>query len=383
MVKKPLRNLRCNNTFEGKFFKIVKGTSSEAISMDIDDPVLKNRAANVYYHLMIAREFWVNEIKSDFVKNHKQIVIRVNILHSYSKYRHFKHISHGENYNNAWTIPAGETPESVPDREEWGKEIWFSPMKKVSMKKKYKSKGNNPVHESLTIIKDPLIQTSMNGVIYTGLGLLTAPTIDGSGFLTAILKRAGTIGVLFAFTHLTKKIDHWFIQKYYYVDGAMIPEVIYHEYAHIALSDTMTTTHSVPVIEGMADYFAARISNRKKIYDSIKGLSTNNPKNTKNNSMYHPFLEGWWNAQSDFTLSLLWKGRDKFQDLNDEREEKGLPIMVDYDQLVYSSHFLLTEESVIDEDLTSALVESCKTLCSSKRTGVNTLHQTFEEKGFN
>ncbi len=383
MVNRVLTDLKCNDTFEGKYFKLVKGTENDAISFDIDDQILKMRAANVYYHLTVARDFWVNEIKSKYVRDQKQIVIRLNILNSFSKQRHFKNEDQEKNYNNAWTIPEGEEPVFVPNRDIWGKEIWFSPMKKILSRELYKSKGNNPIHESLKIVKDPLVSNTQNGIIYTGLGLLAVPTFDGSGFLNAILKRVGTIAVLFGMIELSKHLDHWFIQKYYYVDSAMVPEIIYHEYAHIALSDTLKTTHSVPVIEGLADYFAARISNRRKVYDSIKGLSSNNAKDTDKNSVYHPYIEGWWNAQSDFTLSLLWLGRNKFNELNQKRLDRNLSIMVDYDQLIYAAHFKINEEANIAKDLTKALIETCNEICNSKRAGLNTLHQTFEEKGMN
>jgi hypothetical protein len=383
LKSRELVDLKCNDTFEGKYFKIVEATSNDAIKTNSADKILTMRAANVYFHLTRARNFWVDEMKSAYVAGQPKITIRLNILNSYSKQRHFKNLGLGKNYNNAWTIPEGAEPAFVPDRDVWGKEIWFSPMKKILTKDIYKSQGNNPIHESLKIVKDPMLNNAKNALVYQGLGLLTLPTLNGGDFLADALKRVGTIGALFGMLYLTKKIDLWFIEKYYYVDSAMIPEIIYHEFAHIALSDTMKTTHSVPVIEGMADYFAARISNRRMIYDKIKGHSSNNPKDTKKNSVYSPYLEAAWNAQSDFTLSTLWLGKTKFDKLNKTRKRRGQSVMVNYDKLILETHLNLTEESDIRQDLTKAMIDACKKECASKRAGINTLHQTFEEKGMN
>ena len=109
----------CENKFEGKFFKIVQGTSNDAISFDIDDAQLIKKAANVYYHLSIARDYWVNDIKSDFVKTIPQIIVRLNITNSFSDVRHFKHEELEKNYNNAWTIPNGKEPAFIKNPKEW------------------------------------------------------------------------------------------------------------------------------------------------------------------------------------------------------------------------------------------------------------------------
>ena len=41
----------------------------------------------------------------------------------------------------------------------------------------YKSQGNNPIHESLLIVKQPFMSNTQNALVYQGLAL-TAPTFD-------------------------------------------------------------------------------------------------------------------------------------------------------------------------------------------------------------
>ena len=86
---KKLEDLKCNDTFEGKYFKIVRGTSDKAISFKDEDEKLLKKAANVYYHLTVARDFWIKNIKSDFVGKLPQIVVRLDIVIYFSSVGHF------------------------------------------------------------------------------------------------------------------------------------------------------------------------------------------------------------------------------------------------------------------------------------------------------
>lgn len=380
--KKELADLYCNKTFEGKYFKIVESTSNQAISFT-DKPELIKKAANVYYHLTIARNFWINEMKSEYVKSLKQITIRLEIKNSFSNVRHFRNEDQVENSNNAWTVPEGHTPNMVQPREEWYKEIWFSPMKKLEARKMVKSVGENPIHQSLLEIRDPIVNLNKNAVIYQILGSLINPAYRTSLQMQTGIKRLITIGVIYGLVEVTKHMDNWFRSKYYYIDTAMIPDIIYHEYAHVALSDTLKPTHSVPVIEGMADYFASLVTNKVHMYEQIKGYSNNNGKNLKNKSFYHPYLEEPWNATSDFTVSLMWYGRLQFNKINEQRKSEGREENINYDQMIYSAHFKLAEFSNIATDLTGALLDTCKKECKDSRMGLNALHLVFEQKGLN
>ena len=380
---KQLDDLFCENKFEGKFFKIVKGTSDEAIAFNNENPILLKKAANVYFHLTEARKYWVNEIKSTYAQSLLQIIIRLDITNAFSDVRHFKNEELEKNHNNAWSIPEGQEPSFLKNPKKWGKEIWFSPMKQIQTRNLVDSDGSNPIHESLVLVKDPLVEFNKNSLIYTGMSLLVAPAINQSFLLQTAVTNLGVLAVLYGSIEVTKHMDKFFVDKYYYIETAMIPEIIYHEYAHIAMSDHLKTVHSVPVIEGMADYFASRIAKREKMYEKMDDFSTNRFKDVNNKSLYSPYLEGAWNATSDFTVSLLWKGKTEFDIINNKRIQKGQPTIADYDQLVFKAHFELDETSDIANGLTKALVNSCKENCQSIRAGVNTLQYVFEKKGLN
>src|SRR5665647_2012988 len=62
---------------------------------------------------------------------------------------------------------------------------------------------------------------------------------------------------------------HW-----YWLDTALVPEIIYHEYSHAALSDRLVLSHSTAVIEGMADFFAGQIADSPTLAKKIKQHNT-------------------------------------------------------------------------------------------------------------
>lgn len=382
-VQKELEKLYCTNKFEGEHFKIVYGTEDEAISFDHEDKLLLRKAANVYHHLTVARSFWIDQIKSDYVNGLKQITVRLDITNAFSNVRHFKNAEQEKNYNNALSVPEGQTPRVAGQQKKWFKEIWFSPMKKIEARKEVKSEGNNPIHESLVLIKDPVWDMNESALIYGALNWIKTPSINGSVVLEDALKRLGALAIIYAVMETTKHMDKWFVNKYYFIETAMVPEIIYHEYAHIAMSDTMKTVHSVPVIEGMADYFATRVANRKKMYDELKDFANNRAKDPNNKDLYHPYLEGSWNATSDFSLSVLWLGKKEFDKANELRVKKGHPALVNYDDLVFTAHKDLSEYSDIATGLNGALIKACKVKCDNVRAGVNTLNYVYERKGFN
>jgi len=383
MVPRQLESLFCNDTFEGEHFKIVFGTENEALSFSEPRSDLLTKAANVYHHLTIARNFWIEVMKSKYVQEMGQITIRLEIPQAFSSSRHFKNPNQEVINNNAWTVPEGHTPRGVPGEHSWGKEIWYSPMKKIDIKKQLSSKGANPVYQGLKILQEPLVTYNISSMIYQSLSYAAQKRAPDSTFIRDAIVKVGSIAILFTMEGITKHIDKWFMERWFYVDTAMVPEISYHEFSHVALSDTMKTVHSVPVIEGVADYYATRIADRRKMYSNLKDYALNKPRDRENKAYYNPLLEAEWNASDDFTLGLLWKAKTAFDEENTKRQKSGHKPLADFDQLLFSAHYDLDENSNIATGLNGALLKACHESCTSVLPGTNLLHQVFEKKGFN
>lgn len=157
ILKKELRDLVSKHSFEGRLFKIVKGKNKLAINFNDADSQLLLKAATVYYHLANANDFWVNEINSPFLKKQKQLTIRIDIDSAYSKVGHYGNENIKKEYNNALTIPAGETPNLITVKDTWNDEIWFRPKKVIATKELPSISGDNPVTSSLRDLERPVI----------------------------------------------------------------------------------------------------------------------------------------------------------------------------------------------------------------------------------
>jgi len=374
LVQKELPNLVSTSCFDGKYFKIVKGKNETPISINETDEQLKLKAANTYYHLNLIRDFWVNVMHSEYVKSMPKITIRLEITNLFSDLGHFQHDSIDPHFNDALSIAAGEPMEGV-NIPSWGNEIWFRPVKIIKTEDLPHSgldSGGNQLTKYASMLSEPIKSTATNRFIQLTLQKLFYPQQFGSGansYQTLMLRQTGTIVLTSLFLEATKHSDKLFLEKYYYLDTAMIPEIIYHEFSHIALSDTLTLGLSTPILEGMADYFSATYSNNPHIADKIKRYSLSMPKNGDNKNNYNPIYETNLFANSDFVLSVLWSVRKEFPEIAD--------------RLVYNARSMLkTGFSDIRHDLIRSLLESCTTICSDPRADRMKMRTVFESRGF-
>lgn len=366
-----LKDLESENSFDGKYFKIVKGKEKEAITFDEKDEEIRLKAANVYYHLTEARDFWVKHIQSDVAAALPRMIVRLDIKNQYDELGHFANDNRTPQFNNALTIPEGQTPEWVPadKQDKWGKEIWFRPMKSI-LTKDLGPMGPNPLTQGLMALERPLLDYTQNQFSQRLMEQFFYPAYVSRPLHEDVIRYVGTFAVMKLVIYGSRYADNLFIDKYYYLDTAMIPEIAYHEYAHVVLSDHLQMSHSTPVNEGMADYFAAVQSQTRKVYGKVPGYSNAAPKDTKQKKKYSHWDESNRNATADFTLSVLW----------DVREVLGPDIG---DRVVYEArNHLKTETSTISDGLLRAILRACETKCESPRRDKYKLYEAFMDKGF-
>jgi hypothetical protein len=369
--KAYLDDLISSTSFEGKYVKIVRGKSSTPISFTDRNNDIILKAATVYYHLGRARKYWIEKIKSTAPLNLPQITVRLEITNLFDSLGHFAHDNRDPQYNNALSIPSGESPDWVPEsnRRNWSNEIWLRPMKKIETKD-LPSLGPNPLTLALSSIEGPFINFSSNRFRQKLLEHIFYPDYAPGSIWQDGLRFAGTIALSKVILESTKKMDSLFSEKYYYLDSAMVPEIIYHEYAHLILSDNLELTHSTPVIEGMADYFAAGMAKKRQVYARVKNRSNANSKDKKSKVKYRHWLENNQFATSDFTLSVLWSLREVLG------EEKA-------NEVIYEARKdLKTSSATIYNHLLNALLKSCERVCNSPFRDKLMMIQLLEKKGF-
>lgn len=366
-----LPDLISETHYDGKYFKIVKGKSEDPIPLNDTDEALNLKAATTYYHLNKARSFWVDEMKSEYVRTLPKVIIRLDITNKFSDLGHFQHDSIDPQYNNALSIPAGNPMDGV-DIPAWGPEIWFRPIK-VIRTEDLPANGlgaqGNPLTKYAAMLSGPVRSSATNRFIQVTLQKIFYPDSLRTPYRDLVIRQFATIAATALLMEATKRSDRFFIEKYYYLDTAMIPEIIYHEFAHIALSDFLALSLSTPMLEGMADYFATAVAKNPHIASKIKDYSLSMPKNAKNKNTYDPIYETNLFANSDFVLSVLWR--------------LGVAFPENGSRMIYEArNRLRTETSDIRHDLIGSLLESCNQVCEYPRRDRMIMREIFEEKGF-
>jgi hypothetical protein len=372
-VKKVfLDHLESPDHFQGKYFRVLKGHTDEVVSFT-DEQELVDRAANAYYHLSIAREYFSELVFADHLDDILPINVRVGMTRGFHGKFHFKGAAESlQEYNNAKSIPPGEGSDRF-NIKPWNYEIWFRPSRPIHIKELGLGSGQFRGYDQIfSAIKKQYERQSYSRFLVDVVSgterFSNSNYFSTQNFLNTSLRTGGAIILLELLWQYRDKIGQFFSPRYFYLDSAMVPEVIYHEFAHIALADNIALTHSKPVIEGVADYFASRISNSPKLANKIKKFAKIKPKNGKNKSTFTLDLETQDNANADFVLALFW---DLKQQLGDE-------VM---DRLIISSIQKLSDQSDIRFNLTRALIKSCRDVCEMPERDLWTLRRVFRERG--
>lgn len=363
--KESLNDLFDNQKIEGLYFKVVNSKSNEAITFN-DDPEIVLRAATAYYHLSKARDFFVYSIGSKFVKEMGQITVRVNLLNQYNDLGHFANDNLEPQYNNALTVPSGE---GFAGRgiKPWGTEIWFRPMKRVHINElNVKDPGMGSWGALLSQFRQQTRMTSLQRFMSEAVQGWTTPA---PGLTTdSVIRTGGTALMLELLFGNADKINRVFSRKWFWLDTALVPEIIYHEYAHVALSDSLVLSHSTAVIEGMADFFAGRIANSSKLALDIKKYNSFNGKKATRKQQYQVEFETTDYANSDFVFGMLW-------DLKTIVGEENV------NQFVYGLRTKLETSDSIRKQFIEGILQTCEETCEHPFTNKLQILKKYNSRG--
>jgi hypothetical protein len=355
-----LKDLISEDGYEGKFFKIVNGKSEKPISFH-DSEELQLKAATTYYHLNKARKYFVDQVKSEYVRDMPQLTIRVELTNVFNELGHFAHDNLEPQFNNALTIPKGEgyEPRGI---KPWNIEIWFRPSKVINLEDLGPLDGVS-VKSSLTDFRN---QTHMTNLQQFMSRLLLAGAGGQSVSSSAIrfVESSIMVELIYQSSDIAAEL---FTRKVYRLDSALVPEIIYHEFSHVALSDSLELTHSSPVNEGLADYFAGKISNSKKLATKIKDYNLFNGKEVRKKQQYRMEFERGDYANTDFVFGLLWNA--------------GLTVGTDIEgQFMYGVAKKVNTNDSIRDGLINATIESCKTSCHNPLSDRLKLYELYHSK---
>ena len=251
-----------------------------------------------------------------------------------------------------------------------GGEIWFRPQKRVPVKELLALQAQNPLQPTIQKVRSVFYPMELQTGLSNVLRSLVDPVAPfSSTVLNAETSQAGTILMVEGAFQVMKLINRALIPQYYYLDTALIPEIITHEFSHVALSDYLELSHSTPVIEGLADYFSASLNETPQLAKKINKYSTAMGKDGKNKKEFSIELESKSMANSDYVLSILWGMR------------KVLGVQK-ADQVIFESRkYLHTDSSDIRTGLLEAIFKSCDTLCKTPVLDRMKLYEYFDSRG--
>lgn len=390
VVPRPIEGMKSRDTFETDRFRIswkkeegalsidrIAGIVEEKMTSEKDNPLWAERdsdrirlmAANALYHAEIAHRYFTEVLASEEVKQLEKIVIRLDLTNKYSQYERFANDNYQPQFNNALSIEGGKPFKPKPGLNPWQREIWFRPEKKIPIGEILAQLPEDPTNGQIRQARQALYPMQIDLSIRNTLFAVFQSRLDSAGYLESITSQAGTFLLMEGAFQVLKLVNRIIIPQKFYLDTVMVPEVIYHEFSHIALSDFMKPDLSTPVNEGMADFFAASISGSPKLAKKIRAYSTAVGKNGKKRQFFQMEYETLGKAQSDFVLGLLWGLRDVLG-------EKAAV------RLVFGARkFLSTRDSDIRDGLVKALFLSCETACESPLRDRMLIHQYLQGLG--
>lgn len=364
--KEILTDLNTSYSFDGKYFKIVLKKSNTPINFgdsQIDKKTLL-RAATTYFHLTKARNFFVNVLGSDYVNKMGPITIRLEITNEFHTLGHFTNDAFKPQYNNALSIPSSP---GYPERNilPWNMEIWFRPQKKININELNTRAQYDNFHQIIRQFRNEVHMTNFQRFLsQTIIGQVNNLNFD----ITSLIRTAGTALLLETVYLGQKPIEKIFSRKNFWLDSALVPEIIYHEFSHIALSDHLELTHSTAVIEGMADYFAGKIANSKKLATKISRYNTFSGKKVRTKDQYKTEFDMNKMANADFVFGLLWN--------------TGLIVGKEFENnFIYELRSKITTNSSIRSELLQGILDTCDENCSQPVTDRIKLLKLFNEKG--
>lgn len=359
-----LTDLKSTDSFDGDHFKIVQAKNDEAISFDAD-PQLQLKAATVYFHLTKAYRYYVDTVKSQYVKNLPQIVVRLELTNVFNEVGHFANDNLDPQFNNALSIPEGAGYEPK-DIKPWGMEIWFRPVREIHLSEMDASGASADIKAIIKYFRNQVhmgnLQTLITSIIYSKANNTNIDTNK----LVRLLGTSVLTELVYQFSGASAQL---FAQNIYKLDSAMVPEIIYHEFSHIALSNHLQLTHSSPVNEGLADFFAGKISNSQKLATQIKEYNLFDGKQVRKKQQYNIAFERGEYANADFVFGLLWNFGEKVIKNNES-------------QFIYHMSEKLTSSSTIRDDLINASLQTCKKYCQHYTDDRLNIYTFFNSKNF-
>jgi hypothetical protein len=338
-------------------FIIVKGEAEDAKNLATLEKSEQTRVCNLAYHLKKARSFFINELKAPVDSQKSPLIVRYELNKPFDTYEKYDR-SGGDRLgcpagvceNNASTVKPSHffRNKSIPA---WDFEIWFRPMNVKPQPKQTGQLATQDLFESsLGVVDTAVVEVTK----LSSLGV-DPKYIDTSHYVSQfkyVLLLTQVVPLFVDFTYSQ-------IPSYFGFDASMIPDIIYHEYSHIATADKLPVNNVYTVLEGLANYFASLITDNDVLYDELDEFAKNlSPIKVKENRKYSYNLEVYNNliGYDPFVYSYLRLLR---RDYSEYFPQDDIRI---FDRLMFElrHHIDLAHHRTVSHSLTNGLKKTAQ-----------------------
>lgn len=352
-----LRDLVSEQGFDGKYFRILLGDTDTVIPWDASE-TLRLKAATAYHALTLAREKYV-AFFGPLPHLQRKITIRLDQARGYSEVIHF---TPDAVYNGALSIGASDDMRDEASAPEWGPEIWFFQPRKVRQEGVFSQIGDILSQNEL---RQSVLLRLLEGDVESGV----KDVIQNRFFLEPHLYSVAlSIGIAEILPGLIAKVSSLFKQTLY-LDAALIPEIVVHEYGHHALSPWLSLKSRSHLTEGFPNYFAGKFLGLTRLQARGKDYSKGYAPRLGDSSLKYSLDEelGAGAATSSFTYSLL---NDLERALGDEGEAvlaRSLPY--------------IGRSSSLKPDFQNAILRAISEISANRRSQLIRAQAVFSQRG--
>jgi hypothetical protein len=342
------------DTSDFKKFQIYRSNEGSPLVLNELEKTDQLKVATMAYHLNRAVNYFQSNLEAEQFDKIGKFNVRLEMARHFNTGKHFN--SSDTEYNNAVTLkPSNEN--KLNDVKPWGYEVWFRPAKDIKDKAPrgallagmpainiVDDVGNTASNIIISSINDYATNGEISSSNYTHYGSQLALVLAMKTLLPTVLDFGNSL-----ISYETK------------LDAGMIPEVIYHEITHVAMSDFIPVNGNYGISEGMANYFAAVILGKGVIASKLSSYGKNimaiKPDKKQKYRSQLDYIAS--NAHRPFTFSFLWTMRERFQASGKQIlgvEDGGIL----FDKIVFESrkHLDVTAEEAIIKELCVALLKS-------------------------
>ncbi|MBL7717104.1 MAG: hypothetical protein JNL01_16695 [Bdellovibrionales bacterium] len=364
--KIELTDLTSSVAFEGTHFKILEKDTDRVVRFD-GDPNLVRHAATVYYHLEKARATFddlsqkIPALQALATQIAYPVTIRIEMDLPYSDVSHFVRDG-SKQYNNSLTIPASDMMKAT-DVPAWGNEIWFyaSKKEKIPSFTQQLTAVLNQGHFKKAILQQLLYPE----IVKIGATLSYGIKPVWSNHLVSLGTSILISEVVIPFLAVLAKP----FSATQYIDTAMIPEVVYHEFAHLVFEGQLGLFRPTSIVEGYPNYFAYQVSGLTRLAQKTKKAAKGYlPKNAKSKAKFSFDQDrSLMAATGSFVFSLLYQLQESFG-------EEG-------NQIIYGALAYLDRSSEIQLDFERAIIQSIQDNSQKPMVQILKAHEVFQTRG--